>query len=117
MLAIHDVAPKAPVHLLVIPDGHVPSIAEVDALTVGELAELVDAGHALAPGTVEAVASAVEGSEPVGALFSDVIWRGPRTEHARAITPKTAGQKRYADAIRRHIITFGIGPAGTGKTY
>jgi phosphate starvation-inducible protein PhoH and related proteins len=90
---------------------------EAAAAVIGELADLVDAGHAIAPGTVEAVASAVEGSEPVGALFSDVIWRGRRTEQARAITPKTAGQKRYADAIRRNTITFGIGPAGTGKTY
>jgi histidine triad (HIT) family protein len=36
MLAFHDVAPKAPVHLLVIPERHVPSIADVDALTVDE---------------------------------------------------------------------------------
>lgn len=35
----------------------------------------------------------------------------------RAIRPKTEGQKAYADAIRDNVITFGIGPAGTGKTY
>lgn len=35
----------------------------------------------------------------------------------RAIRPKTTGQKRYVDAIRNNTITFGIGPAGTGKTY
>ena len=35
----------------------------------------------------------------------------------RAIRPKTLGQKRYVDAIRSHTITFGLGPAGTGKTY
>ncbi len=34
-----------------------------------------------------------------------------------AITPKTAGQKKYVEAIRDHDVTFGIGPAGTGKTY
>ncbi len=34
-----------------------------------------------------------------------------------AITPKTAGQRRYVEAIRDSTITFGIGPAGTGKTY
>jgi phosphate starvation-inducible PhoH-like protein len=33
------------------------------------------------------------------------------------VTPKTIGQKKYIDAIRHHDITFGIGPAGTGKTY
>ena len=35
----------------------------------------------------------------------------------RTIRPKTANQKRYVDAIEEHTITFGIGPAGTGKTY
>ena len=46
-------------------------------------------------------------------LRSDVILK-----HAgRAVRPKTAGQKRYVDAIRANTITFGIGPAGTGKTY
>lgn len=39
------------------------------------------------------------------------------TYRGRAIRPKTAGQKTYVDAIRDNTITFGIGPAGTGKTY
>ena len=39
------------------------------------------------------------------------------TYRGRAIRPKTAGQKRYVDAVREHAVTFGIGPAGTGKTY
>lgn len=39
------------------------------------------------------------------------------TYRGRAICPKTEGQRRYVDAIRHHPITFGIGPAGTGKTY
>lgn len=39
------------------------------------------------------------------------------TNRGRAVRPKTAGQKSYVDAIRSSIITFGIGPAGTGKTY
>jgi len=39
------------------------------------------------------------------------------TYRGRAIRPKTAGQKRYVDAIRENTVTFGIGPAGTGKTY
>ncbi len=39
------------------------------------------------------------------------------TYRGRALQPKTAGQKRYIDAIRANTITFGIGPAGTGKTY
>lgn len=47
------------------------------------------------------------------ALREDILL----TYRGRAIRPKTAGQKRYVDAIRSHTITFGVGPAGTGKTY
>ena len=47
------------------------------------------------------------------ALREDILL----TYRGRAIRPKTAGQKRYVDAIRTHTVTFGIGPAGTGKTY
>ena len=47
------------------------------------------------------------------ALREDILL----TYRGRAIRPKTAGQKRYVDAIRMHTVTFGIGPAGTGKTY
>lgn len=47
------------------------------------------------------------------ALREDILL----TYRSRAIRPKTAGQKRYVDAIRENTITFGIGPAGTGKTY
>ena len=39
------------------------------------------------------------------------------TYRGRALRPKTAGQKTYVDAIRKNTITFGVGPAGTGKTY
>ncbi len=46
-------------------------------------------------------------------VASDVIL----TFKGRAIRPKTAGQKAYIDAIRSNTVTFGIGPAGTGKTY
>ncbi|WP_165060227.1 PhoH family protein [Adlercreutzia sp. ZJ154] len=47
------------------------------------------------------------------ALRKDVLL----AHRGHAIRPKTAGQKRYVDAIRNNTITFGIGPAGTGKTY
>ena len=46
-------------------------------------------------------------------LSDDVLL----TYRGRTIRPKTAGQKRYIDSIRSNTITFGIGPAGTGKTY
>ena len=47
------------------------------------------------------------------ALRSDILL----THRGKAIRPKTAGQKRFVDAIRNNIVTFGLGPAGTGKTF
>jgi len=90
-------------------EARVRAAAEV----VEQLAGLVTAGRPIEPGTVAAVADAVEGAEPVGPMLGDVVWRHRQT----VITPRTGGQKRYVDAIRDHTITFGIGPAGTGKTY
>jgi phosphate starvation-inducible PhoH-like protein len=46
-------------------------------------------------------------------MLDDVVWRGRQG----VVNPRTVGQKRYVDAIRENTITFGIGPAGTGKTY
>jgi len=62
-----------------------------------------------------AVRLATEGQEkPLDEAFSDVIVT---THRGKQIRTKTLGQKEYVDAIRRSGITFGIGPAGTGKTY
>jgi phosphate starvation-inducible PhoH-like protein len=83
------------------------------AAVIDELTELVVAGQTLGPGTVDALASAIEDDEPQTGLLGNVLWR----HRALAITPKTAGQRRYVEAIRASTITFGIGPAGTGKTY
>ena len=89
--------------------------ARVTAATqvISELEALIAAGQQIGPGTIEAVAAAVENGGEAGSIFRDVIWRHRHT----VITPRTVGQKRYADAIRESTITFGIGPAGTGKTY
>ena len=48
---------------------------------------------------------------------AEVLSLNVLSNRGRTIRPKTANQKRYVDAIEEHIITFGIGPAGTGKTY
>ena len=53
-------------------------------------------------------------SRELKSLFSDVLTV---TSRGKCVRPKTIGQKIYIDAIRRHSITLGIGPAGTGKTY
>ena len=56
--------------------------------------------------------SANEAESPAEILSLDIISRRGRT-----IRPKTLNQKHYVDAIDKHTIVFGIGPAGTGKTY
>ena len=55
-----------------------------------------------------------EGASTLKDLVSDRVLTH---EHKPGVTAKTVGQKKYLDAIRRHDITFGVGPAGTGKTY
>ncbi|MEY4689944.1 MAG: hypothetical protein RIT19_269 [Verrucomicrobiota bacterium] len=55
-----------------------------------------------------------DGAEALQALFHQKISTSPKKA---SITPKTVGQQRYVAAIREHDVTFGIGPAGTGKTY
>jgi phosphate starvation-inducible protein PhoH and related proteins len=91
---------------------------EPDAVTaatavVRELSELVAQGHELVPGTIEAVADALHQHEDPATILEDVIWR----HRATKVAPKTVHQKHYVDSIRDNTITFGIGPAGTGKTF
>jgi phosphate starvation-inducible PhoH-like protein len=80
---------------------------------VDELVELVEGGHEIGPSTVDAVIGALDQVEDVREVFEDVVWR----HRGKKIAPKTVTQKRYVDAIRGCTVTFGIGPAGTGKTY
>jgi phosphate starvation-inducible PhoH-like protein len=80
---------------------------------VDELVELVEGGHEIGPGTVDAVIGAIDQAHDVREIFEDVVWR----HRGKKIAPKTVNQKRYVDAIRQHTVTFAIGPAGTGKTY
>jgi phosphate starvation-inducible protein PhoH and related proteins len=80
---------------------------------VRELAELIAQGHEIAPGTIEAVTRALDQHQSPAEILEDVVWR----HRATKVAPKTVNQKRYVDSIRRNTITFGIGPAGTGKTF
>ena len=80
---------------------------------VDELVELVEGGHQIGPDTVGAVVAALDQAEDIRDVFEDVVWR----HRGKKIAPKTVMQKRYVDAIRSSTVTFGIGPAGTGKTY
>jgi phosphate starvation-inducible PhoH-like protein len=92
--------------------GNDVSVAEARAV-VDELVELVETGQEIGPATVDAVLNAIDQAENVQDVFGDVVWR----HRGKQITPKTVTQKRYVDAIRGCTVTFGIGPAGTGKTY
>jgi phosphate starvation-inducible PhoH-like protein len=82
-------------------------------LIIDELVDLVEGGHAIGPSTVDAVLAALDAAKDPREIFEHVVWR----HRGKKITPKTVNQKRYVDAIRACTITFGIGPAGTGKTY
>ena len=80
------------------------------------LSELIDVARAGTPLTADAVERAIglldDAARPAEVLADDVL-----TAHGRTIRPKSLGQKAYTDAIEESTITFGIGPAGTGKTY
>jgi phosphate starvation-inducible PhoH-like protein len=90
-----------------------PDDVEQAATVVDEMVELIEQGHEVAPGTIEAVTGALEAEESPAEILDDVVWRHRNTK----VAPKTLNQKRYVDSIRRNTITFGIGPAGTGKTF
>ena len=87
-------------------------VAEARAV-VDELVELVENGHEIGPTTVDSVVNAIDQAEDIREALEDVVWR----HRGKRIAPKTVTQKRYVDAIRQCTVTFGIGPAGTGKTY
>ena len=93
-------------------DGDEGKVAEARAV-IEELVELAESGQAIGAGTVDTIVRAIDQSEDVREIFDDVIW----SHRGKRITPKTVTQKHYVDAIRNCTVTFGIGPAGTGKTY
>jgi len=80
---------------------------------IRELTDLVVQGHEVAPGTIEAIGSALDRHESPSRILEDVLWR----HRGLKVAPKTVNQKRYVDAIRNHTIAVGIGPAGTGKSF
>jgi phosphate starvation-inducible protein PhoH and related proteins len=90
-----------------------PEAVEAATAVVNELSALIVQGHEIAPGTIEAVKRALDEHESPGKILEDVVWR----HRATKVSPKTVNQKRYVDSIRNNTITFGIGPAGTGKTF
>lgn len=97
-----------------------PQAVEVAVSAFHELRDVLATGQSLDEPTVRQVLRMVtesgagdEADLKPAAVLSEALL----THRGKTIRPKTLGQKRYLDAIRSNTVTFGIGPAGTGKTY
>jgi len=77
--------------------------------------QLLDKGQGLDEANVSATIAMIQGAEHPSP--ADVLSDEALSHRGKAIRPKTLGQKQYLDAIRENTVVFGIGPAGTGKTY
>src|SRR5450759_1069020 len=80
---------------------------------IDEVSGMVGRGRPVDASTIQALANAAASRQSMGTMLDDVVWR----HRQRIVTARTPGQQRYVDAMRNNTITFGIGPAGTGKTY
>ena len=89
-----------------------------EAELVGKLFEemviLLQQGQVLEPAAVVRTVEMVKADERPSEVLTEEVLRAGR---GRTVRPKSAGQKRYVDAIRDNVITFSIGPAGTGKSW
>ncbi|YAL82177.1 PhoH family protein [Dermacoccaceae bacterium W4C1] len=95
-------------------EGPATDVAVIEDL-IGELLAVIGAGNPLNKDAVErsiGMLRARTRERPADVLTTNIV-----SNRGRTIRPKTLGQKRYVDAIDTHTIVFGIGPAGTGKTY
>src|SRR5215510_3367093 len=98
-----------------IVEGDPSDVSRAEKL-LDQLTSLMRGGYRLAAGDVKTAAQLVAQDENVE--LADYFLRGaPRTSGKRQVLPKSVNQRRYLDAIEKHDIVFGIGPAGTGKTY
>ncbi|AWB84467.1 PhoH family protein [Corynebacterium liangguodongii] len=94
--------------------GHIAAVAHA-ARVLDELESMVRRGVPVGPDTVLHATRIMEDEAPESVaelLGTEIVAR-----RGKVIRPKTVGQRRYVDAIDDHTITFGIGPAGSGKTY
>ncbi len=90
-----------------------PDAAELERL-FEELVLLVERGEPLDAAVLGRTIDMVRAHErPSEVLTAEVL----RAAHGRSVRPKSSGQKRYVDAIRANVVTFGLGPAGTGKSW
>jgi phosphate starvation-inducible PhoH-like protein len=110
---VDDAFPDHSIHVR----GNVISVDGPDAIAVAslfeELVELLDTGRVIDEGLVNSAISMVRASESPADISSFEVM----TSNGRTVYPRSAGQKRYVEAIAEHVITFGLGPAGTGKSW
>ncbi|MDQ3628288.1 MAG: PhoH family protein [Actinomycetota bacterium] len=92
-----------------------PSEAALVERLLDELVTMIRTGQGMSPETVERSISILR--EETKERPAEVLSLNILSNRGRTIRPKTLNQKRYVDAIDQHTIVFGIGPAGTGKTY
>ncbi|HQV56621.1 MAG TPA: PhoH family protein [Ilumatobacteraceae bacterium] len=79
-----------------------------------ELVLVLQRGEVLDEASLLRAIAMIRDDQRPSAVLTDDILRGGK---GKPVRPKTAGQKRYVDAIRNNVITFGLGPAGTGKSW
>ncbi len=94
--------------------GPQPEVALADRV-IGEMLAVLRTGQGLTPEGVERLIAMLR--EDSGVRPADVLTANILSNRGRTIRPKTLNQKKYVDSIDEHTIVFGIGPAGTGKTY
>ncbi|MCB0973780.1 MAG: PhoH family protein [Actinobacteria bacterium] len=85
---------------------------ELASRVIAELVAVTDRGHQLDQRTVERMVDMVKADQRPSEVVSTQVLKG-----RKSVRPMTSGQKAYVDAIERNTVTFGIGPAGTGKSY
>ena len=96
-------------------DGPPPAVANVERL-LSQLTSLFQDGYKIANGDVKTAAQLVASDPSID--LRDYFLKSSLTQSGkRRVAPKTVNQRRYLDAIDQNDIVFGIGPAGTGKTY
>ncbi len=93
-----------------------PANEEKVARTVDQLSALLREGYRVSNGEVKTAAQLVADDKDVD-LRDFLVRGGTVSAGKRQVAPKSVNQRRYLDAIDKHDIVFGIGPAGTGKTY
>jgi phosphate starvation-inducible protein PhoH and related proteins len=111
---LEDVALSVRGNIISISGGP-PSVLYIKNL-LAQLAQLVEKGYPLYPQDIDYAHRLLSENSAVSIekIFMDKVFISSKK---RIITPKTIAQKQYIDAIRSHDMVFGIGPAGTGKTY